>query len=302
MMKVRSYIVILLIGGLFAGCSSDKKSEKRDDILSGEIEVSVDETILPLFMEQKEVFESSYYNAKINVIANHEVQSVNTLLRDDAQIAVLTRELSAEERKHFENQSVPGRVYPIGYDAIILVANVNSVDTSIRIGEVVELLKGNKVRDTKLVFDDLNSSVLRYFVELGKIDKVANTYVETAAKGDGVLDEISRVTGKIGLISYNQYLSLKSSFAEIGKIRILSVLNEKGAEHKYVLPSQTSLSTDEYPLKRTIYVLNYQPNMGLGLGLSAFMTGDRGQRIVLKSGLLPQTMPGREIIIRDRVN
>ncbi|HMR18023.1 MAG TPA: substrate-binding domain-containing protein [Sphingobacterium sp.] len=301
-MKVRLYIVILLIVGFFIGCSSNKKSEKKDDILSGEIPVSVDETILPLFLENKEVFENSYYNAKINVIAGPEVQSVNTLLRDEAAIAFLTRELTAEERKHFENRSTHGRVYPVGYDAIVLVTNSSSPDTSMRVGDIVELLRGNKVKDVKLVFDNLNSSILRYFVEIGQIDKVASTYVETGAGSEDVLEEVSKSTGKIGLISYNQYLSLKSSFTEMEKIRILSVLNEKGAENKYVRPSQTSLSLDEYPLKRTMYVLNYQPNMGLGIGFSAFLTGDRGQRIVLKSGLLPATMPGREIIIRDRVN
>ena len=47
---------------------------------------------------------------------------------------------------------------------------------------------------------------------------------------------------------------------------------------------------------------NYQPNLGLGIGFSAFLTGDRGQRIVLKSGLVPATMPGREIIIRDDIS
>jgi len=152
------------------------------------------------------------------------------------------------------------------------------------------------------VFDNLNSSVLRYFINLGKIDKVASTNVETLNGSDEVLEEIVKTAGKIGFISYNQYLSLKSSFTEMEKIRILSVLNEAGGRRRYVLPSQASLSTDEYPLKRTIYMLNYQPNMGLGVGFSAFMTGDRGQRIVLKSGLLPVTMPGREIIIRDRIN
>jgi len=48
-------------------------------------------------------------------------------------------------------------------------------------------------------------------------------------------------------------------------------------------------------------VLNYQPNLGLGIGFSAFLTGDRGQRIVLRSGLVPATMPGRELIIRDEL-
>ncbi|NGF57198.1 phosphate ABC transporter [Parapedobacter sp. SGR-10] len=295
-------IVLLFVFLLMIGCNSNQKKEKKDDILSGVLPVSVDETILPLFLEQKEVFESSYYNAKINTLANPEVQAVNTLLKGEAHIAFMARELSQEEKEHFKKKSISGRIYPVAYDGIVLVTNTGSADTSMRVDEVIELLKGNKVKNVRLVFDNLNSSILRYFVEGGKIEKVANTYVETLSSSEEVLTEVAKTIDKIGFISYNQYLSLKSSFTEMDKIRILSVLNEEGGRSRYVLPSQANLSTDEYPLKRTIYVLNYQPNMGLGIGFSAFMTGDRGQRIVLKSGLLPATMPGREIIIRDEIN
>lgn len=295
-------IVLLFVFLLMIGCNSNQKKEKKDDILSGVLPVSVDETILPLFLEQKEVFESSYYNAKINILANPEVQAVNTLLKGETHIAFMARELSQEEKEHFKKKSISGRIYPVAYDGVVLVTNTGSVDTSMRVDEVIELLKGNKVKNVRLVFDNLNSSILRYFVERGKIEKVANTYVETLSSSEEVLTEVAKTIDKIGFISYNQYLSLKSSFTEMDKIRILSVLNEEGGRSRYVLPSQANLSTDEYPLKRTIYVLNYQPNMGLGIGFSAFMTGDRGQRIVLKSGLLPATMPGREIIIRDETN
>lgn len=295
-------IVLLFVFLLMIGCNSNQKKEKKDDILSGVLPVSVDETILPLFLEQKEVFESSYYNAKINILANPEVQAVNTLLKGEAHIAFMARELSQEEKEHFKKKSISGRIYPVAYDGVVLVTNTGSVDTSMRVDAVIELLKGNKVKNVRLVFDNLNSSILRYFVERGKIEKVANTYVETLSSSEEVLTEVAKTIDKIGFISYNQYLSLKSSFTEMDKIRILSVLNEEGGRSRYVLPSQANLSTDEYPLKRTIYVLNYQPNMGLGIGFSAFMTGDRGQRIVLKSGLLPATMPGREIIIRDETN
>ncbi len=302
-MKVGWKAIILFIT-LFnmVACSSSQKKEKKDDILSGELPVSVDETILPLFLEQKEVFENSYYNAKVNALAKPEVQAVNSVLKGDANIAFLARELSMDEKKHFESRSIQGRVYPVAYDGVVLISNISGADTSMKVNDIIALLKGNKVKEVKLVFDNLNSSILRYFIDLGKVDKVASTNIETLNNSREVLEEVVKTTGKIGFISYNQYLSLKSSFKEMEKIRILSVLNEEGGRHRYVLPSQASLSTGEYPLKRTIYVLNYQPNMGLGIGFSAFMTGDRGQRIVLKSGLLPVTMPGREIIIRDRIN
>lgn len=303
-MTMRGYFYIIFAAMLTvfsAGCSNNKK-EKKDDILAGELPVVVDETLLPLFLEQKEVFESSYYNAKIKEEAKPEVQAVNSLLKGDVAFAVLARTLTDEEQKGFEIRSLKPRVYSLAYDGIILVGNVADRDSSVRVNDIIELIKGNKVREFSLIFDNLNSSVFRYFRDLGNIEKAANTFVSTKTGAKEVLQEIAGNSGKVGLISYNQFLSLESSFREKDKIRILSVLNEKSKAIQYVKPSQTTLATGEYPLKREIFVLNYQPNLGLGIGFSAFMTGDRGQRIVLKSGLLPFTMPGREIIIRDNIN
>lgn len=303
-MTMKGYFYLIfatMLTAFFPSCSNNEK-EKKDDILAGELPVVVDETLLPLFLEQKEVFESSYYNAKIKEVAKPEVQAVNSLLKGDVAFAVLARKLTDEEQKGFEIRSLTPRVYSLAYDGIILVGNIADADSSIRVSDVVELIKGNKARSFSLVFDNLNSSVFRYFRELGTVEKAANTFVTTKTGADEVLKEIANNRGKVGLISYNQFLSLESSFREKDKIRILSVLNEKSKVTQYVKPSQTTLATGEYPLKREVFVLNYQPNLGLGIGFSAFMTGDRGQRIVLKSGLLPYTMPGREIIIRDKIN
>ena len=293
--------LVLLLG---TSCNDEKQKdkEKKDDILVGELPVIVDETILPLFLEHKEVFESSYTSARIIPQAKSEVQAINSLIKGDAHIAYLTRELTDEENKSFKDRSIKPRVYEVAYDALVLISNNASADSVITKEQIIELLKGNKSGNASLVLHDPNSSILRYFRDLGNIEKVANTYITVEDNAVDVLDRVAKESNKIGMISYNQYLSLESSFTQKDKFRILSVLNDKLDTPKYVKPSQASLSTDEYPLKRTIYVLNYQPNLGLGIGFSAFITGDRGQRIVLKSGLLPVTMPGREIIIREKIN
>lgn len=294
--------LLLLISVFFIGCSNNKKKETKDDILAGELNVVVDESILPIIEEQKEVFESSYYNAKVTTNAKPEVQAINSLLKGEAPVAILTRKLTPEEDKGFKQRSISPRIYSLGFDGIVFVANEAATDSGVVIKDIEALMKGNKVKNYSLVFDNLNSSAFRYLKDLGKIEKVANTYVLSKDSAKNVLDEVAADPNKIGVISFNQYLSLESSFTKRDKIRILSVLNDKLGTPKYVKPSQASLSTDEYPLKREIFVLNYQPNMGLGIGFSAFMTGDRGQRIMLKAGLLPATMPGREIIIRDNIN
>ncbi|WP_159636579.1 PstS family phosphate ABC transporter substrate-binding protein [Sphingobacterium composti Ten et al. 2007 non Yoo et al. 2007] len=282
-------------------CRDGEKKNSKDDILTGEITVLVDESLLPIAVEQKEVFESSYYNAKVNLVGKPEIQAVNDLIKGEAGMIILSRELTDEEKKTFEQRSINPRIYSFAYDAVVLVGNTNR-DSTIKSQEVIDLLSGKKSSGEKLLIDNPNSSSIRYFRELGKLDKIANTYIEVKDSVKYILEDVSSDEKRIGVMSLNQYLSLQRSFTKKDKIRILSVLNDTLATPKYVKATQASLATGEYPLRREVKVLNYQPNMGLGLGFSAFITGDRGQRIVLKSGLLPAKMPGREIIIRDKIN
>lgn len=283
-------------------CGENKeKKNTKDDILSGEITVLVDESLMPIVAEQKEVFESSYYNAKINLVGRPEIQAVNELIKGESAMIVLSRELTEEEKKTFVQRSVTPRIYPFAYDAVVLVGSVNG-DSTIKSQDVIDMMAGKKSTGKKLVIDNPNSSLIRYFRELGKLDKIANTYLEVKGSSVEILNSVADNNNQVGLLSFNQYLSLERSFTEKDKIRILSVLNDTLEVPKYVKPTQASLSTGEYPLRREVKILNYQPNMGLGMGFSAFVTGDRGQRIVLKSGLLPAKMPGREIIIRDNIN
>lgn len=300
-MKVSFYTFFAMLWLSLISCNESNKKVK-EDVLVGELTVSVDESVYPIYLEQKQVFENSYKDATIVAVPEPEGSAINKLLAGTSSFAILTRNLTEAEENTFKQRSITPRIFPIGYDAIVVVGNVSNPDTSITISNIIGLMKGDASSNITLVFDNLNSSIFRYFRDLGKLSKVANTYVEGVTSSEAVLKAVVENDMKVGLISLNQYLSLKSSFSEINKIRILSVLNESLVSPKYVLPSQATLSTDEYPLKRTIYALNYQPNLGLGIGFSSFLTGDRGQRIMLKSGLLPATMPGREIIIRDGFN
>ncbi|GAA4520176.1 substrate-binding domain-containing protein [Sphingobacterium thermophilum] len=293
----RSVAILSFVSLLFA-CSGENNKDKKEDILSGEVAVLVDETILPIIEEQKEVFESSYQQAKINLLAKPEVNAVNSLLKGEANIILLTRELTEEENQSFVKRQIQPRIYGVAYDAVVFVAHV-SADSLIKVSEVMEIMSGEKKTERKLAIDNPNSSLVRYLRDKGNLSKLGSTNIVVKGTVDSLLDAVGDNSNIIAMLSYNQYLSFTRLYAKKEKIRILSVLNDTLATPKYVKPSQTSLSTGEYPLKRELKILNYQPNMGLGMGFSAFLTGDRGQRIVLKSGLLPYTMPGREIIIRD---
>jgi phosphate transport system substrate-binding protein len=62
---------------------------------------------------------------------------------------------------------------------------------------------------------------------------------------------------------------------------------------EYFKPYQAYIAQKIYPLWREVYIISKEAYTGLGTGLTAFIASERGQRIVLKFGLVPATMPVR---------
>lgn len=309
---------LIVVLWAFSGCSSCTRTGQgeassgkhevtssggKEDILIGELNVVVDETVLPLIKEQEEVFLSAYPNTKLNIIAKPELLAVRELLSKTAGVAILARELNEMEYDYFKKRSITPRVFPVWTDAIVVVANTKQPDTTVTISYLVQAMKGESVDQRKIVFDNLNSSTFRHLKELGKLEKVSANFVEGQESSEKVLEAVANDPNKLGILGFNMYLDLITSFRAKDDIRILSVKNTVGdsADNIYYQPNQSTIAAEQYPLRRVFYVQNYQPNLGLGIGFSAFLTGDRGQRIVLKSGLVPADMPGRDIIIRDEI-
>lgn len=281
-----------------------KNTTPKEDVLVGVLNVAVDETVYPLVKEQEEVFLSAYPNARLNLIVKPELLAIQEMLSKEAGVAVLARELNETENNYFKKRSIKPRIFPVWTDAIVVINNTKLADTTVTIEYLVNAMKGESADRKKIVFDNLNSSAFRHLKDLGKLEKVASNFVEAQGGSEKVLEAVASDPEKIGILGYNVYLDLISSFPNKNNIRILSVQNTigEGADNNYYKPNQSTIAAEQYPLRRTFYVLNYQPNLGLGIGFSAFLTGDRGQRIVLKSGLVPATMPGRDIIIRDEIS
>src|SRR5690606_5061844 len=235
----------------------------------------------------------------IKLIPLPEIEAINALIQGDAEMAILARELSTEESARFTQRQLNPRIFPIFYDGVVLINNLASPDTSMDINSLRSLLVGEDQGKT-VVFDNINSSTVRQVKKLTNVEKISARSVKAMKNSKDVVDAVMNDSESIGIMSYGQYLDCRSQFGEKNKIRILSLQSLKdGQPVGYFKPSQSTLATDEYAIKSTFYVLNYQPKIGLGTTFSGFLTGDRGQRIVLRAGLLPFKMPGREIIIRD---
>nr|WP_187774806.1 substrate-binding domain-containing protein [Pedobacter sp. BS3] len=270
--------------------------------MAGATQIVADETFEPILEDQLFVFSSSYPDARIKMIYQPEAGVVNSLLNNpETRIAVLSRKLNNREQKVFDNRKIRVRVNRIAIDAVTLIVNQASADTAVTVNDIVNVLQGKPSPIKKLVFDNANSSTVRYLKELSNVTDVPASGVYALKNNKEVIKYIYNNKGAIGVVGFNWIEQPDKDMEEaVSKIRVLGVKNLAGkpGDDKFYKPNQTNLALSLYPLKREVFIINCQGGPGLGTGFAAFVASDRGQRIILKSGLLPDSIPSREIIIR----
>ena len=286
---------------VFFACNQSTKPINSDEtILKGSTSVLVDETLLPIVASQVEVFES-LYEAKIKINAKSEAETVLALAKDTSKIAILSRKLNPEEEKVFSSKKITPRTTVFATDAIAFISNQRNKDTLIALQEVVSFLKGMPNSSIKgLVFDNPNSSTVRYMNVLSGIKELPSKGIFSFKTNEEVIQFVSENEGMIGVVGVNWLMEPSLKMRPIvDKINILSV---KGiGKTDYFAPTQNNLAEKKYPLARDLYIINCQGYSGLGMGFASFIAGEVGQRITLKSGLLPVNMPGRNIKIRKQI-
>lgn len=302
MLKYSKIAGLIVFVFLFAMCNQKSKNEAdKETILKGSIDVTVDETVKPIVDDQVAVFEGTYYDAKINVKPKSEAELVNDLLNQKAKVVVMTRGLTKEEIAKFEKIKINPRVTPFARDAIAFISNKGNNDTLIALKTVIDFMQGKSDPRIKgLVFDNPNSSTVRYMKELAKVKEIPVKGVFSFKTNDEVIKFVSENDGMIGIVGVNWLSQPSPNMLDV--IKKINVLSVKGLnDDKYYSPTQNDLAEVKYPLARDLFIVNCQGYSGLGMGFASFIAGDIGQRIVLKSGLLPVRTPGRKLKIRNEI-
>ena len=301
MYKNSKVFILVIVGLLFIMCNQKEQSKNdKESILKGSTTIFVDETLTPVIEDQVAVFESTY-KAKINLVSKSESETVNSLFNEKAAIAVLTRNLTNVENKIFEQKKITPKITKFAIDAIAFISNKSNNDTLIALKNVIEFMQGKPNSAIKgLVFDNPNSSTVRYMNALAGINKIPENGVFSFKTNEEVIKFVAENAGMIGIVGINWLSQPNPDMQDfVDKVNVLSVKSLVGKE--YYFPSQNNIAEGKYPLARDLYIINGQGYSGLGMGFASFVAGDIGQRIILKSGLLPVRVPGRRINIKTGI-
>ena len=301
MYKKSKMFSLIFFSLLFIMCNQkEQKKADKESILKGSTTIFVDETLTPIMEDQVAVFESNY-EAKIKLVSKSESETLISLFKQKSAIAVLTRNLTNEENKIFEQKKITPKITKFATDAIAFISNKSTKDTLIDLKNVVEFMQGKPSSSIRgLVFDNPNSSTVRYMNLLAEIKSIPENGVYSFKTNDEVIKFVAQNKGMIGVVGVNWLFQPMPEMKEfVNKVNVLSVKGLTG--ENYYAPSQNNIAEGKYPLARDLYIINGQGYSGLGMGFASFVAGDIGQRIILKSGLLPVRIPGRRINVRHGV-
>ncbi|RZJ33684.1 MAG: phosphate ABC transporter substrate-binding protein [Flavobacterium sp.] len=299
MIKTKFALLALSAILLVLSCNESGKNKSGQTILEGKAEIYTDESLLPIVEDQVAVFESSY-NADISIVPKSETEVVNALMSGITKLAVLSRDLSQTEISHFTDNKIIPRRTRFATDAVIFIKNRGNNDTLIALRDVIDFWKGKSVAGIKgLVFDNLNSGTVRYLDSLAGGTGIPSKGIFSFRNNGEAIKYIAANRDMIGVVGLN-WINQPSANTDLSNINVLSVKAVDG--QNYIYPSQNNLAERKYPLARDLFVVDCQGFSGLGMGFASFIAGERGQRIILKSGLLPVRIPGRKIVIRNQIN
>lgn len=298
---MKKYSVVLFIAfiAVTAFIISCNNSNNQETILKGKVAILVDESIQPIVEDVQAVFESKY-DATLTLLPKSEKEAILDLANDKAKVIVLSRRLNAEENKIFQQKKIVPRATVFATDAIAFIKNKATNDTILALSDVLDFMKGKKNAIKGLVFDNPNSSTVRYMDSLAGISEIPKEGVFSFNTNDEVIRYVEKNPGMIGVVGMNWLSQPKPTSQKIvDNLIVLSVKSIQG--NAFIYPSQENIATKQYPLARDLFIINCQGYEGLGMGFSSFISGEIGQRIILKSGLAPIRVPSRKIITRSQI-
>lgn len=311
----RTEISMLIPGIMFmlliTSCNTGGTRELPDTPTSGNIKIAVDESLQPLIDTEVYTFTSLYTRAQVKPEYKPEYDVVSDFMNDSVKVMVTSRKLSDSQIQYLRDTLVIARTITFAYDALALITNKENKDTLLNYNTVKDIFTGklknwkevnpkSKLSGISVIFDNNKSGNIRYFRELFGINDTLGSNFYAVNNNTEVIDFVSRNPEAMGIISVN-WISDKDdslSMSFVKKVNVLAISQQFVNDGSFYRPYQGSIYDRSYPFVREVYLVSRETYTGLGSGFIQWATGEQGQRIVLKSGLVPATMPIRLVQIK----
>ncbi len=301
-------LTVLLVVLVLAACNRNPNAVLEENATRGDIKIGVDESFTLLAEAELYVFHTIYRQAHITPLYKPELEVRDDFMNDSIRMMITTRKLSEDEVEYLKAKQINPRTTTIAYDGLAFVVNNRNRDSILIYNEVKDIFRGkiinwnqinasNKSGKITVVFDNNKSSSVRFIVEKFGIQDSLPSYCLAANNNEEVINFVERNVNALGVVAVNwisdQADSLTRGF--LNRVTVAGLSSEYDTEGiSFYKPYQAYIADKTYPLVREVYAINRETFAGLGTGFIKYMSIE-GQRIVLKMGMVPATMPVRVV-------
>ncbi len=259
-----------------------------DNQTSGSIKISVDETYRPVMEEQLKVFLARFPNAHIIAEYKPEADCFKDYFADSTRVIFVTRELSKEEIEYGLSKQIVSKSMAMARDAIAFVTSKNAAKKDFKLTELREILTGKDSSSYQIVFDNKNSSTVRYITDSLIPGMKMSEKVFATNKSEDVIDYVSKNDNAIGVIGVSWVADHSDSTTEsfLEKVNIAGIWPDNDSVNAFVKPYQAYIGLKEYPCTRNFYFISKETWQGLGSGFVNYLCRD-GQLVFRTAKMFP---------------
>lgn len=309
-MTIVKTTILTLIASLAVAWSACHE-EERETPTKGNLTIISSEDVFPVIDLQVKDFTRVYDQTKITHLSSSTRDAIVQLLNDSVKLIVSTRDFNDEENKVIADNHLDVVATKIAYDGVAVVVNEKNALTKLSVDELKKILTGNisrwsNLKESKLssavviAMGDPNSGVYEYLMSrLIGSEKLAPTVLPCTSTSE-VLKVVSEHPNAIGFagISWLPTAPENVKVLEIGDPKYKS--DSTSTTLEYFSPHQAHIYRNYYPLSRPIYIFTHNAGRGVAVGFTSFAAGAEGQKIIVKNGLVPATMPVRLVQLNQQ--
>src|SRR5258705_6687480 len=229
------YLLLTFFSAAIISCNT-KPYKELDTPVSGNINIVVDESYLPLISAEQDVFHALYQRAKVNITYTDENTAINNLLNDSVKTIIINRKLTDNESAALKQYGITPRVTKLAVDAVALVVHNENPDSMMAYEQLSGIMRGeiqtwnrlngkSKPDSIIIVFDNKQSSNARFLKETFLKESAFPKNVFAVNSNEEVINYVAAHKRALGVIGVNWVSDKNDSLVNdfLGKVKVVSL-------------------------------------------------------------------------------
>lgn len=318
-----------------AATSCMKYEKKTNSSTTGTTTMVCDNSFENIMEQEVDVFEYQYPNAHILVRYGTQSEAFDSLFSLNTRTIVATRDLTPQEKnalkakyKKERNANVNVRSAKIAVDAVAFIVNEKNTCEKLTVSELADIISGESSQwndlepsdlgEIKVILDQQGSSMATFLSDSLLQGRPLGPNVYQAGSVADVFKIVEKTPNAIGVLGVSWITSDMDS-ADISREELAKSVLDDGAVMGATLtqrvkvlkvnrdnevtaykPYQQYIFDGSYPLFRQIYMITTAPTSNVAGGFYSFVTGPTGQKIIMKTGILPARVSIQSVELAEK--